>query len=81
MLIGLKPDYIKLDKSLISRIRKEPPIWNITANMVDAAKQSDVMVIAEGVEDEKTASLLRSMGTDYMQGFYFGRPEDGPLES
>ncbi|MFQ5347630.1 MAG: EAL domain-containing protein [Rhodothalassiaceae bacterium] len=79
MLIGLKPDYIKLDKSLVSRIRKEPPIWNITANMVDAAKQSDVMVIAEGVEDEKTASLLRSMGTDYMQGYLFGRPADAPL--
>ncbi len=81
MLIGLKPDYIKLDKSLISRIRTEPPIWNITANMVDAAKQSGVMVIAEGVEDEKTARLLRSMGTDFMQGFYFGRPGDEPLES
>lgn len=78
MLIGLQPDYIKLDKSLISRISDESPIWTLTANMIDAARQSGVLVIAEGVEDEKTARLLRSLGADYMQGYHFGRPQETP---
>jgi EAL domain-containing protein (putative c-di-GMP-specific phosphodiesterase class I) len=78
MLIGLNPDYIKLDKSLISRISDEPPIWNLVANMIDAAKQSNVKVIAEGVEDERTARLLSALGADYMQGYLLGRPEDRP---
>ncbi|GAK32287.1 hypothetical protein JCM17846_10650 [Iodidimonas nitroreducens] len=78
MLIGLNPDYIKLDKSLISRISDEPPIWNLVANMIDAAKQSSVQVIAEGVEDERTARLLSALGADYMQGYLLGRPEDRP---
>lgn len=78
-MIGLAPDYIKLDKSLISRISGEPAIWNLVANMIDAAKQSDVAVIAEGVEDERTASLLRTLGADYLQGYLLGRPSDRPL--
>lgn len=80
MLIGLSPDYIKLDKGLISRIREEPPTWNLVANMVDAAKQSGVQVIAEGVEDDRTARLLKAMGADFLQGYLVGRPEDLPLE-
>ncbi len=80
MLIGLSPDYIKLDKSLISRISTEPPIWNLVANMIDAAKQSDVLVIAEGVEDERTARLLRALGADFLQGYLTGRPAERPLK-
>jgi len=79
MLIGLSPDYIKLDKSLIHRITSEPGIWNITANMIDAAKQSDVLVIAEGVEDPKAARFLHTLGADFLQGYHFGRPSDTPL--
>lgn len=79
MLIGLSPDYIKLDKSLINRISTEPPIWNLVANMIDAAKQSKVLVIAEGVEDERTARLLRALGTDFIQGYLTGRPADAPV--
>lgn len=73
MLIGLSPDYIKLDKGLTSRIREEPPTWNLVANMVDAAKQSGVQVIAEGVEDDHTARLLKAMGADFLQGYLVGR--------
>ncbi|GAB4126937.1 MAG: hypothetical protein Kow00104_12190 [Rhodothalassiaceae bacterium] len=81
MMIGLAPDYIKLDKSLISRICGDPQIWNLVANMIDAARQSGVAVIAEGVEDERTASLLRTIGADYMQGYLFGHPSDKPLSA
>jgi len=81
MLIGVAPDYIKLDKSLVSRVATEPPIWTITANLIDSAKQSDVLVIAEGVEDEKTARLLDALGADFLQGYYFGRPIDRPIRS
>jgi len=81
MLIGVSPDYIKLDKSLVGRVASEPPIWTITANLIDAAKQSDVLVIAEGVEDEKTARLLNALGADFLQGYYFGRPIDRPIRS
>ena len=49
------------------------------ANIVDSAKQSNIKVIAEGVEDKKTARMLESAGVDFLQGYLFGRPADGPL--
>ncbi len=79
-LIGLKPDYIKLDKGLIDRIEDEPAIWNLVANMIDAAKQSNVLVVAEGVETDKTARLLRTLGADFLQGYLFGHPAEMPLK-
>ncbi len=79
-LIGLTPDYIKLDKALIHRIEDEPAIWNLVANMIDAAKQSRVLVIAEGVETDRCARLLRTLGTDFLQGYLLGRPSDSPVE-
>ena len=78
-LIGLKPDYIKLDQDLIGQIAGETATWNLVANMIDAAKQAGVLVIAEGVEDEKTARLLRTLGADFLQGFHIGRPAREPL--
>jgi len=78
-LIGLKPDYIKLDQGLVGQIAGETVTWNLVANMIDAAKQAGVLVIAEGVEDEKTARLLRTLGADFLQGFYIGRPAREPL--
>ncbi len=78
-MIGLKPDYIKLDQGLISQMAGESATWNLVANMIDAAKQAGVLVIAEGVEDERTARLLRTLGADFLQGFHIGRPAREPL--
>ena len=37
-------------------------------------------VVAEGVEDEPTAALLREYGCDFLQGFHISRPAaPGPL--
>lgn len=80
-MIGLKPDYIKLDQGLISQMAGESATWNLVANMIDAARQAGVLVIAEGVEDEKTARLLRTLGADFLQGFHIGRPAREPVSS
>lgn len=79
MLVGLKPDYIKLDKSLIQRVGADAHIWNLIANLVDAARHSTVLTVAEGVEDEQTAHLLGGLGVDFLQGYHLGRPADRPL--
>lgn len=78
MIPKLQPDYIKLDKALVQRVDSDARTWTLVANMVDAAKQNDIAVIAEGVEGPVTAQTLDSMGCDYLQGFHYGAPQEGP---
>jgi EAL domain-containing protein (putative c-di-GMP-specific phosphodiesterase class I) len=73
MVCDLRPDYIKLDKSLISNI--EQPMYAATIRkLVELAAQFGVLVIAEGVEQVQTMENLWLLGVQYMQGYLFGRP-------
>lgn len=74
----IQPDFIKLDKSLTQDLKGDGRKWTLVANIVDSAKQSNIKVIAEGVEDGKTARMLESAGVDYLQGYLFGRPSEDP---
>jgi EAL domain-containing protein (putative c-di-GMP-specific phosphodiesterase class I) len=73
LVCDLKPDYIKLDKSWICRL-SEPMIQTATQKMAEFAEQSNVKVIAEGIEEAESAERLRQMGIHLMQGYYFGKP-------
>jgi len=42
------------------------------------AHQFGLRVVAEGVEDRESLEMLRSLGCDYVQGYYISRPL--PLE-
>jgi EAL domain-containing protein (putative c-di-GMP-specific phosphodiesterase class I) len=43
--------------------------------MVDIARGMGMKTIAEFVEDEATADMLRAMGVDFSQGYHHGRPQ------
>jgi EAL domain-containing protein (putative c-di-GMP-specific phosphodiesterase class I) len=44
--------------------------------MMHAARALGVSVVAEGVEEEAQAIILRAAGCDRMQGYWFARPMD-----
>jgi EAL domain-containing protein (putative c-di-GMP-specific phosphodiesterase class I) len=48
----------------------------IVRSIIDLVKTLDLRSVAEGVEDARTAQLLRDMGCDAAQGWHFGRPMD-----
>ncbi len=79
-LTEIQPDFIKLDKSLTQDLKGDGRKWTLVANIVDSAKQSDISVIAEGVEDIGTARLLQSAGVDYLQGYLIGKPAVAPID-
>lgn len=43
-------------------------------NVIKLLKQLDYIVLAEGVEDRKTVEILRSLGCDEVQGYFYARP-------
>lgn len=67
-------DIIKLDRSLINQITTDAGSQIIARNIITMLKELDYEVLAEGVEDKETATILRQFGCDEAQGYYFARP-------
>ena len=67
-------DFIKIDKSFISKITDDCTQRAIVKAILDLAEALDMQVIAEGIENEQQRDLLLSMGCQYGQGYWFGKP-------
>jgi EAL domain-containing protein (putative c-di-GMP-specific phosphodiesterase class I) len=74
-LIRLKADYVKIDGSIIKQIESDESAKELVLSIVRFAKKSNMKIIAEFVSSEKIANILRDIGVDYAQGFYYGKPE------
>lgn len=70
-------DCIKIDQSFISSIGKAGNAAAIVSSITHLARSLGMGVIAEGVETTMQHQSLRVAGASYMQGYLFGRPEDG----
>jgi len=65
---------IKLDGSLIGGICRSVSQQNFVRLMVDFAATFNVLLVAERIETAEERLLLASLGVDYLQGYYLGRP-------
>lgn len=70
----LPADGLKLDQSFVAGMRTNSADSSIVASMISLGRQLGLSMIAEGIEDEGTAELLRRLGCDEGQGYYFGKP-------
>ncbi|MBO7744256.1 EAL domain-containing protein [Paenibacillus sp. MWE-103] len=73
-IVELKPDYIKIDRSLISGIHLEPMKTHLVQTFADLAAKMDIKVIAEGIEEKEELLHIRTLGVHYGQGYLLGRP-------
>jgi diguanylate cyclase (GGDEF)-like protein len=67
---------LKIDRSFVERIDKDNG-GAVVSTIVGLSRALGVNTIAEGVETEAQATLLRAAGCDVVQGYLYGRP--GPL--
>ncbi len=77
-LIEYEPDFLKIDGSLIKDIDRNPISHSVVKSIVTFAKEQNMKIVAEFVENEITVRTLRILGVDLLQGYFFGKPE--PLE-
>ena len=73
-LAEMPVDIIKLDMSFIRRIHENKTTFRMVELAVEMAKSLGAPVVAEGVENEEQYRLLRQIGCDYIQGYYFSKP-------
>jgi EAL domain-containing protein (putative c-di-GMP-specific phosphodiesterase class I) len=66
-------DELKIDISFVRRVH-EPAGLSMVQAIIHLSRALGLKTIAEGVEDKATATLLSSLGTDYLQGYYFAKP-------
>jgi len=66
-------DELKLDISFVKRIHEKSG-HSMASAIISIAKSLNMECVAEGVEDEATAMLLKQMGVELLQGYYFAKP-------
>ena len=66
---------LKLDRSFIMGMINDEQGQNIVNTIVALAKNLKLEVIAEGVEDQQTLTILENMQCDTAQGYYICRPD------
>ncbi|MFB9278051.1 EAL domain-containing protein [Cohnella cellulosilytica] len=77
-IVELNPDYIKVDRSLVSLADKDEMKKHMLRTFVRFAKKMNIRTVAEGIERPEELRLLRAMGFDYAQGYLIGRPSEFP---
>ena len=72
----LRPGIIKFDGALVQGIDQAPEKQRLVAAMSKMATELGIIPMAELIECEAEHEMLRQLGVQYAQGFYYGRPSD-----
>ncbi|MGE4278912.1 MAG: EAL domain-containing protein [Magnetospirillum sp.] len=67
-------DKLKIDQSFVRGVQNDVENAAITRAIIQMAHSLNLLVIAEGVEDDEAAQTMRDQGCDQAQGYLFGRP-------
>ena len=75
-LLQLPFSEIKIDQSFVRLLQQDPEAHKIVRAVIMLARELDVEVVAEGIENEAVAQLLSDLGCQIGQGFLFAPPLD-----
>ncbi|MDO8351726.1 MAG: EAL domain-containing protein, partial [Gallionella sp.] len=67
-------DKLKIDQSFVFDLAKNQTSRQIVEAIIKMAHSLGMSTLAEGVETKEHADMLREMGCDYAQGYFFSRP-------
>lgn len=70
----LNADKLKIDRSFVKDLPDDQDSIAINRAIIQMSHELGIRVVAEGVENEVQANLLKDMGCDIIQGYFYGRP-------
>jgi diguanylate cyclase (GGDEF)-like protein len=73
-LIDFSFHKLKIDRSFVSRIDTDSGSGAVVSTIVGLSRALGVSTIAEGVETESQATMLKAAGCEVVQGYLFGKP-------
>ena len=74
-LAELPISFLKIEGWMVQNMRSNLRVRHMVESVVSLSQRLGITTIAEFVEDGETAEMLREMGVDWGQGYYFGKPE------
>ena len=74
LLAEFQPDYLKIDMALVRGIDKDRIRRSIIQGILYVCQEIKIKVIAEGIETKEEFMVLRDLGIQYLQGYYFSKP-------
>ena len=78
-ILELQPDQVKLDREWVRGIADDRARQALVRGLAGFADEVGTVLIAEGIQSEEEAEVLRGLGVRFGQGFLFARPS--PVES
>lgn len=79
LMAAIKPDFIKLDRSLVRDAHQDHYKSCISAKLIELAKELNITTVVEGIETEDDFRWARDNGAEYCQGYLFARPAPDPV--
>ena len=73
-LLRYMPNYVKVDRMLLSGIQDNPQKQHFVKDIVIFAHENHFQVLAEGVETSEELETVIKLGVDLIQGYYTARP-------
>jgi diguanylate cyclase (GGDEF)-like protein len=74
LFADLKFDILKLDRDLVYKIETDQKTHKLSASLAGICRNENIRLVAEGVESEKELALMRDIGCDEVQGYFFDKP-------
>ncbi len=69
MLLKVNPNFIKIDRSILTGIDTDTQKQHLVSNMINFASQHGIKTLAEGIETNEELETVISLGIDLIQGF------------
>jgi diguanylate cyclase (GGDEF)-like protein len=72
-------DYVKIDGTFVSNVLNSRIDFALVQNLSNLCQDIGISTVAEFVEDQETLDALKSMGINYVQGYFIGLPQRSML--
>jgi|GEM_PF-6574740 len=79
LLLTVRPDYIKLEPSLVRGCQDDPWRLSIAENLISLARRLSIQCIVEGIEEDIDLAWANHVRTPLVQGYRFGMPSPEPV--
>lgn len=74
MLEDFEADVLKIDKSFVDALTTDAPSRRVIPHIIEMGKSLSLAMVAEGIEHQRQADQLRTLGVQFGQGYLFGKP-------